>query len=131
MGPLRRLDAVRAGRAWLLEQFEFPFKVVYAPDLDHGGLREKFDVLVFVDGAIPGRGGAGGSAPKRWRGRRDRRATSAIIPQAFRGQSGNVTVDNTVPHLKKFLEAGGTILTIGSSTNLATHRSACRSATTS
>ena len=38
---------------WLLERFEFPFQVVFPPELDKGGLREKFDVLIFVDGAIP------------------------------------------------------------------------------
>ena len=48
----------------LLERFEFPFKVVYPQQLDRGGLREMFDVIVFVDGAIPGRGGAGGFRPK-------------------------------------------------------------------
>ena len=36
---------------WLLERFEFPFEVIFTPDLDKGGLREKFDVLIFVDGA--------------------------------------------------------------------------------
>ena len=31
---------------WLLERFEFPFQVVYAPELDKGSLRQKFDVLI-------------------------------------------------------------------------------------
>ncbi|HEX7123540.1 MAG TPA: M14 metallopeptidase family protein, partial [Gemmatimonadaceae bacterium] len=39
---------------WLLEQFEFPFEVVYPQTLDAGNLRQKYDVLVFVTGAIPG-----------------------------------------------------------------------------
>ncbi|MBI3492283.1 MAG: peptidase, partial [Acidobacteria bacterium] len=38
---------------WLFEQFEFPFEVVYPQTLDAGNLNAKFDVLVFVDGAIP------------------------------------------------------------------------------
>ena len=38
---------------WLLERFEFPFQVVFPPELDKGGLRDEFDVLIFVDGAIP------------------------------------------------------------------------------
>src|SRR4029077_6004504 len=45
---------------WLFEQFEFPFQLVFAPELDKGGLSKKFDVLVFVDGAIAGRGGRAG-----------------------------------------------------------------------
>src|SRR5690606_37463549 len=44
---------------WLLEQFEFPFEVVYPQRLNAGDLDDDFDVLVFVDGAIPGGGGGG------------------------------------------------------------------------
>jgi len=40
---------------WLFEQFEFPFEVVYPQMLDAGDLNKRFDVLVFVDGAIPAR----------------------------------------------------------------------------
>jgi hypothetical protein len=45
----------------------------------------------------------------------------ATIPQEFRGWLGSITADRTVPQLKAFLENGGTILAIGSSTNLASH----------
>ena len=38
---------------WLLEQYEFPFEVVYPQTLDAGNLNAKYDVLVFVDGGIP------------------------------------------------------------------------------
>jgi hypothetical protein len=40
------------------------------------------------------------------------------IPAEFRDRLGNVTVARTVPQLRQFLEAGGAILTIGSSTSL-------------
>jgi hypothetical protein len=113
---------------WLLEQFEFPFTVVYPQTLDAGDLASKFDVLIFVTGAIPGAGGGGfggrgggggggfggGDAPPG--GGPGGRAES--IPEEFRGWLGNVTVAKTVPQLKAFVEAGGTVLTIGSSTNL-------------
>jgi hypothetical protein len=111
---------------WLLERFEFPFQVVYAPELDKGGLREKFDVLIFVDGAIAGRavpggrggrGGAGGGdqAPGDGAGAA---AREEDLPAEYRGRRGAITTANTVPKLREFLEAGGTILTIGSSTGL-------------
>jgi hypothetical protein len=117
---------------WLLEQFEFPFRVVYVPELDKGGLRDKFDVLLFVDGAIPGRGGAGvpsgAGSPDRPRGgdqppERDDAAVGSDqdIPAEYRGRRGSISVDKTVPQLRQFLETGGTILTIGSSTSLAQH----------
>ena len=48
---------------WILEQFEFPFEVVYPPTLDAGNLNAKYDVLLFPDGGIPERqAGAAGSA---------------------------------------------------------------------
>src|SRR5207302_6721367 len=42
---------------WLLERFEFPFRVVYPPELDAADLRDKLDVLILPDGAFGGRGG--------------------------------------------------------------------------
>ena len=56
----------------LLENFEFPFEVVYPPMLDAGNLRAKYDVLVFNDAGLLAPGGAGGGG-RRWRrGRRAR-----------------------------------------------------------
>ena len=43
------------------------------------------------------------------------------MPPAYRGQRGSITTEKTIPQLRAFLEAGGTILTIGSSTSLARH----------
>jgi hypothetical protein len=94
---------------WLLEQYEFPHTVVYTPELDAGNLRAKYDVLVLVDGAIQvqgGRGGGGGGQQQRQ------------PPEEFRHMVGRVTQERTVPQLKKFLEDGGQIITIGSSTTL-------------
>src|SRR5262245_43142574 len=102
---------------WLLEQFEFPFVVVFPPELDKGGLREKFDVIILVDGAIGGGGrGMGGDQPPPEANVVDELG----IPADYRGRRGSITTAKTLPHLKKFLEDGGTILTIGSSTALAT-----------
>jgi hypothetical protein len=70
---------------WLLERFEYPFQVVFVEELDKGGLREKFDVLIFVDDLYRGKGG----------------------PTAI-----------TTGQLRKFLESGGTVLTIGGATGL-------------
>ncbi|MGH8596429.1 MAG: peptidase, partial [Gammaproteobacteria bacterium] len=49
---------------WILEQFEFGFDRVFPPVLDAGNLNAKYDVLIFVEGAIPGAagGGRGGGA---------------------------------------------------------------------
>ncbi|HYT90719.1 MAG TPA: peptidase, partial [Gemmataceae bacterium] len=96
---------------WLLERFEFPFQVVFPPELDRGNLREKFDVIILVDGAITPPGGkkvgVGGAIDEQ------------SIPEEYRGRAGNITREKTVPRLREFLDNGGTILTIGSSTDLA------------
>jgi len=102
---------------WILEQFEFPFERVFAPALDAGNLNAKFDVLVFVTGAIPGavnaaRGGGGGASD----------TPPARLPAEYRDQFGRVTVDKTLPRIREFLENGGTVIAIGSSaTNLAAY----------
>jgi hypothetical protein len=102
---------------WLLEQFDFPFTVVYPPEMDKGNLRDRFDVLIFPDGAIAqgGGGGKGGVFGGFGGGKLDEKT----IPEEYRGRSGEVTRDKTLPKLREFLEAGGTILTVGSSTTLA------------
>lgn len=96
---------------WLFEQFDFPFQVVYPPTLDQGDLRTKFDVLVFVTGGIAERSRFGGGGAVGG-------SESNLLPE-WRERQGRVSRDKTVPHLKKFLESGGTVLTIGSSTALA------------
>jgi hypothetical protein len=116
---------------WLLEQFEFPFQVVFPPELDRGSLHQKFDVLIFVDGAIPAArdtaGAAGGQRAATAGGDQPPADTSTTgpgednIPAEYRGRRGGVTAARTVPRLREFLEHGGTILTIGSSTSLAQH----------
>jgi len=100
---------------WLFEQFEFPYTVVYPQTLDAGNLSEKYDVLVFQGGAIPAPAGEGQGR----RGGFGREIDPSTIPEEFRGWLGRVTPEKTIPQLKKFLDDGGTIITVGSSTALA------------
>jgi hypothetical protein len=99
---------------WLLEQFEFPHAVVYAKTIDVGNLKNTFDVLIFVDDAIPASDPKEGNtiAPP---------INPETIPAEYHERLGALSVAKTVPALKEFLEAGGTVLAIGSSTVLATH----------
>jgi hypothetical protein len=101
---------------WLFEQYEFPFQVVYPAALDAGDLKSKFDVIVFTDGAIRrggagGRGGGGGG----FGGALDPES----IPAEYQAMIGRISDDKTMPQLKKFVESGGSIVTIGSSTSIA------------
>jgi hypothetical protein len=103
---------------WLLEQFEFPFEVVYPKALDLGNLSAKYDVIIFPSGVGPapaagGRGGGGGGGGGRGGG-------GGSIPAEFEPMVGSYTAAQTGPQLKKFVEDGGTILGVGrSAMNLA------------
>lgn len=97
---------------WVLEQFEFDYQLVFPKRLDAGDLAEDFDVLVFVNGAIPSGSGGGFGGFNR---------SEDSVPEEYRDRLGSVTVDDTVPQLKEFLEAGGDIVTIGHSTALGRH----------
>jgi len=132
-GPMLKLRPLRIGlwdryggsipsgwTRWILEQFEFPFSVIYPQTLDAGDLADKFDVLIFVGGAIPLRESRGGGEGRE-SGPFGRPPRSEEIPAEFRPWLGNITLGKTVPELRKFLEAGGTVLTIGSSTSLGYH----------
>ncbi len=97
---------------WMLEkQFPCPFEVVYPPALDEGNLIARFDVLILPDGMV------------RERGRGAREGERAAVnpeslPPEYRSRLGRITVEKTVPQLRKFVEDGGTILAIGSSARI-------------
>ncbi|MFT4154554.1 M14 metallopeptidase family protein [Parafilimonas sp.] len=99
---------------WIFEKFHFNADIIYAKNIDSGNLKSRYDVIVFVDGAIP--------APNDT-GRRFFEADPKpdSIPAAYRNRLGRITADTSIPQLKKFLEDGGAIITIGSSTALAYH----------
>jgi hypothetical protein len=100
----------------ILESFEFPYERVFPPDLDKGGLHDKYDVLVF-NGAglqtsgVGGRAGRGG-APAEGGGRAGFNA--APIPEEFARRQGQVTAQ-TLAQIKQFVQEGGTVIAIGAS----------------
>lgn len=97
----------------IFEKFNYSFDVIYPKDIDTGNLRSKYDVIVFVGGAIP-------SFTSRNNPNTERR-TDSLIPAEFRRMTGRISADKSIPQLKTFLEQGGNIVTIGSSTQLAYH----------
>jgi hypothetical protein len=102
---------------WIFEQYEFPFEVVYPAALDQGDLAGRFDVLVFPSGAMPRT--VGFSEARGRGGFANRQPSPEEIPEEYRKMLGRVTVEKTVPQLRKFVESGGTIVTVGDSTDLA------------
>lgn len=104
---------------WIFEQYHFPFTVVFAKEIDGGNLKSKYDVILFVGGAIPAyRAEAGSNAMGGYEGREP---NEKEIPEMYHAQLGRITAAKSIPALKEFTEAGGTIITIGSSANLAYH----------
>lgn len=126
-GPALKLRPIRIGlydeyggsipsgwARWLLEQYEFPFQLVFPPQLDAGNLRSKFDVLLVVDSGI----GPGGRGFRRFRPK-PTAAELASVPAEWRARMGELSAEKTVPALKAFVQAGGTLYTIGHATSLA------------
>lgn len=106
---------------WLFEQFEFPFDVIYSPTVDAGNLKAKYDVIVFVTGAIPAARREGGSELSAMMERFNRQPAPNEIPAQYRPWLGRLSADKSIAPLKEFLEQGGTVITVGTSTNLAFH----------
>jgi hypothetical protein len=98
---------------WILEQFEFPFARVYAPELDAGNLNAKYDVLILPQGAVPAAGGGGRGG--RGGGGRGGEQSDADLPAEYKSQLGRVTAETTLPQIKTFLDNGGTVIAIGTS----------------
>jgi hypothetical protein len=94
---------------WLLTQYGFPFQVVYPTALDAGNLAAAFDVLVFEDGIIREAGGGEG---------RQSKVDPASVPAEYRDRLGAITDAQTLPQLRRFLESGGSIVAVGSSSSL-------------
>jgi Zinc carboxypeptidase len=98
---------------WILEQFEFPYSRVYAPELDAGNLNAKYDALILPQGAVPAAGGGGRGG--RGGGGRGADQSDADIPAEYKSQLGRITAEATIPQIKAFLENGGTVIAIGTS----------------
>ena len=99
---------------WIFEQHNFRFSTIYAKEINAGDLNKKYDVIIFVSGAIPS------LSASDQRASRDTTKLSDI-PAEYRSHWGKISADTSVTALKKFLEAGGSVIAIGKSTSLAYH----------
>lgn len=119
---------------WLLEQaFPTPYQLVFASELDRGDLNRNYDVLIFPGGAIPEQDPAARGASRTGAARGAASEPDAAapefrqmnppddLPDEYKSHVGRLTIAKTIPQLRKFVEEGGTILAIGSSTTIATH----------
>jgi hypothetical protein len=99
---------------WIFEQYHFPFELIYAKQIDSVDLNSKYDVIVFVEGAIP----ALRAEPSPWE---EKEPKLEDIPANLQYMLGKISVQKSIPALQKYLNNGGRIVTIGSSANLVYH----------
>lgn len=97
---------------FLMEQYNFKASIIYAQEINEGNLNSKYDIIIFVPGAIPAVTSAQTVTPE---------PDTQNIPREFWKQLGRISQDKSIPQLKKFMEQGGKVIAIGSSTNLAYH----------
>ncbi|HLW19357.1 MAG TPA: M14 metallopeptidase family protein [Cyclobacteriaceae bacterium] len=100
---------------WIMEKFNYPIDVIYPQDIDRGKLHSKYDVILFISGGIPRSLDA-----VEDRGR-NRQPAAEEISEEYHHLLGNISKEKSIPELKKFVESGGNIFTVGSSTHLAFH----------
>ena len=110
---------------WILEQYGFAdYELVFPQRLNAGDLSDDYDVIIFPDGAI------GSQFEEVFAGVPDSVRQEMMrqfgfgapdpetIPAEYRDRLGRVTPGATMPALIEFLEDGGSIVTIGGSTDL-------------
>lgn len=104
---------------WLLEQFHFKYSVIYPQEIDKGDLNSKYDAILFIDDGVPQ---PRTQAPSGFSGFFNfPEPKPEDIPQQYVSMLGRITPDKSIPQLKKFVENGGHIITVGNNTNLAYH----------
>ncbi|TRZ81420.1 MAG: peptidase [Sediminibacterium sp.] len=100
---------------WIFEKYNFPFQLIYAKEIDASNLKDKYDVILFVEGAIPS------LKPEAGNGYEEKEPKTEEVPEIYQASLGKITAEKSIPALNTFLQNGGTIITIGSSANLAYH----------
>jgi Zinc carboxypeptidase len=119
----------------IFKDFEFPYVEerddLFGPDINAGNLRAKYDVLVFNGESLgggrgSGRGGGdvspdadagrGGGRGTAARAQGDDRPAPQPLPEKYTRRQGAINADG-LKALKQFVEDGGTIVAIGSSTS--------------
>ncbi len=98
---------------FVFDQFEFPYQVAFAEDLDNVDLNANFDVIILPDDASL-------TVADTTRGFEFRGQPAAEkIPAEWRNRLGRITVGKTLPRLKAFVENGGTLLAVGDASEIA------------
>lgn len=101
---------------WLMEQYHFDFQVLYPQDIDGGDLHKKYDVILFIGGGVPAL-----SADSNRSSRYFRMPEKEEVPKKYHYLLGTLSVEKSIPQLRRFLTDGGKIISVGNATTLAYH----------
>lgn len=96
---------------WILEQYGFEYTCFYPQDIDNGVI-EDYDILLFIGTGIPGRDDDV---------TRFRQPDASLVPQEYQHLLGQVSREKSIPALKRYIERGGKVLTVGASSELVYH----------
>jgi len=122
---------------WVLEDFSFPYKSVLDPEIKKGNLNAEYDVLILPDdnattlmGDGAGGGGEGGAGGRRAGGAAPPTPAPAAGGGAGRGPDASIYPPEFrsglhaegLAALKDFVEKGGTLVTLGTSSLFAIDR---------
>ncbi len=96
---------------FVFDQFEFPYEVVFANDIDNSDLSAKYDVLILPDGATL----AGvDDTTKTFQ----ERIQPAKVPAEWRSHLGRISEAKSLPKIRSFVENGGTLLALGDASEI-------------
>ena len=99
---------------FIMEQYHFNATVIFPQEIDLGNLKSKYDVIIMPSGSVP-------SYSSSVTAGRGFNFAPSNVPDEFKERTGRVTQEKSIPQLKEFLSQGGSIIAIGSATNLAAH----------
>ncbi|MCW5947363.1 MAG: hypothetical protein KIT74_10080 [Fimbriimonadales bacterium] len=91
---------------WIFDTVGIDYRVVFPAELDQGNLKNKYDVIVLPSGAVP----ANLRSPQE--------SQTERVPEEFHHMLGSIS-QTTVTKLREFLEEGGTLIAVGTSTTIA------------
>jgi len=97
---------------WLLEQFEFPYTTLTDKEVKEG-LKDKYDVLILPSDATPLITG------EKLEEYYEKRSRGAMTPPKYPPEYRSGIKKEGVEKVKEFVEAGGTLLTLGEASSFA------------